>query len=866
MAGPDGELERLGRELAYYRRRADELAGEHVKLDAAIMALKHELVQRRQGFALLSRLQQSVGARAQVASIFEITIREINATVAVDRTVLLTPTHAEHGYAPNQWAGFHRELADRFASLTLRFPPEFANGSGFLLVTKATPPTPLIAEIRAVFDLPYFVCVPVMGDKAVLGLLLSGRLKEARPMYPPLDQGDVDTFQAIAGLISAIVRSMRVAALEETDRLKTEFFANVSHEFRTPITLTIGPLEQVLAGRYGRLPDGVRTQLQVILRNQERLLGLINQILDVAKLEAGRVQLRAAPAPDLNRFLEDRVLPFRIAAEKRGVELVLSLDPRVRGAALYVDREKFDKLFSNLLGNAVKFTRQGRIEVTTAIEDSVFVLTVTDTGMGIAPDQLPYVFDRFRQADGGAAREFGGTGIGLALVKEVAALHGGEATVRSQPGSGSSFRVTIPLGRAHLDPAAVVEFAEEELVALGTSGRVLIVEEGGAGAEDVDAQNQEAERTRDPARPAILYAEDNPDLRQHVRDLLAPDHTVFLAVDGHDGLEKARTYHPDLIISDHMMPRMSGRGLLRAIREDPMLRSTPVIFLTARAGADARIESLEAGADDYLAKPFDAAELRARVRNLLRAREQERELAALNRQLAELNRSLERRVEEQVAQLERLGRLKRFFSPQLAELIVAGGAEDPLKSHRREVTVVFVDLRGFTAFAESVEPEELMAVLRDYHAEMGQVILRFEGTLERFTGDGLMVFFNDPVPVPDPAARAVQMAVAMRDRVARLTEGWRRRDYELDFGMGIAQGYATIGAIGFEGRWDYGAIGAVTNLAARLCGEARPGQILISRRLLASVEALVEVEPLGALALKGFHRPVDAYNVVRLKE
>ena len=228
-------------------------------------------------------------------------------------------------------------------------------------------------------------------------------------------------------------------------------------------------------------------------------------------------------------------------------------------------------------------------------------------------------------------------------------------------------------------------------------------------------------------------------------------------------------------------------------------------------------------------------------------------------------RPLEQRVQEQVAQLERLSRLKRFFSPQLAELIVSGGAEDPLKTHRREVTVVFLDLRGFTAFAETAEPEEVMGVLREYHAEMGKLILEHEGTLERFTGDGMMVFFNDPVPVSNPAERAIRMALAMRERVKDLCAKWRKFGYELDFGVGIAQGYATIGGIGFEGRWDYGAIGTVTNLASRLCGEAKPSQILVSQRLLGTVEELVEVEPVGELTLKGFHRPVTAHNILRLK-
>jgi len=196
---------------------------------------------------------------------------------------------------------------------------------------------------------------------------------------------------------------------------------------------------------------------------------------------------------------------------------------------------------------------------------------------------------------------------------------------------------------------------------------------------------------------------------------------------------------------------------------------------------------------------------------------------------------------------------------------VGGGAEDPLQTHRRDITIVFLDLRGFTGFAEGTEPEEVMAVLRAYHGEMGKLILEHEGTLERFTGDGMMVFFNDPVVVPNPAERAIRMAVAMRDAAAELSAGWRKRGYELGLGVGIAQGYATIGAIGFEGRWDYGAIGTVTNLAARLCAEARAGQILISSRVAASVDALVQIEEMGALTLKGLTKPVPTFNVLSLR-
>ena len=267
------------------------------------------------------------------------------------------------------------------------------------------------------------------------------------------------------------------------------------------------------------------------------------------------------------------------------------------------------------------------------------------------------------------------------------------------------------------------------------------------------------------------------------------------------------------------------------------------------------MKGLEAGADDFLAKPMNRQELLARVRSLLRIKELYDRLQAQAAELAALNRTLEQRVAEQVVQLQRLSQLKRFFSPQLAERIVAGGAEDPLVSHRREITIVFLDLRGFTAFAESAAPEEVMAVLKELHAVVGGIVLEYAGTLERFTGDGLMVFFNDPEPVPDPAARAVRMALAICARLEPLRTRWQRFGYQLGLAFGIAHGYATLGAIGFEGRQDYAAIGTVTNLAARLCSEAADGEILITQRVFAEVAPLIAAESNGELRLKGFSRP-----------
>jgi adenylate cyclase len=360
-----------------------------------------------------------------------------------------------------------------------------------------------------------------------------------------------------------------------------------------------------------------------------------------------------------------------------------------------------------------------------------------------------------------------------------------------------------------------------------------------------------------PAR--ILVVDDTPHNVKLLSDLLGgKGYAVARASSGREALEQIEKHPPDLVLLDVVMPELSGYEVCRTIRQNPALAMLPVVMITALDPAQERVKGLEAGADDFLTKPINQAELLARVRSLLRIKQ-------LYDQLGEMNRTLEQRVREQVAQLDRLGRLKRFFSPQLAELIVTGGAEDPLKSHRREITVVFLDLRGFTAFAETAEPEEVMGVLREYHAQMGRLVLEHEGTLERFTGDGMMIFFNDPVPVANPAERAVRMAVAMRHRIAELAQKWKKRGYDLHIGVGIADGYATIGAIGFEGRWDYGAIGTVTNLASRLCGEAKPGQILISQRLQGTVEELVELEPVGELTLKGFSRPLTAHNVLGLR-
>ena len=364
----------------------------------------------------------------------------------------------------------------------------------------------------------------------------------------------------------------------------------------------------------------------------------------------------------------------------------------------------------------------------------------------------------------------------------------------------------------------------------------------------------------------ILVVDDTPKNVKLLADLLAvKGYAVITAASGQEALSKIAQDAPDLILLDVVMPEMSGYEVCCKIRENPATGVLPIIMITALDPSVERVKGIEAGADDFLSKPINQPEMLARVRSLLRIKSLQDQVRGQAVELAEWNKNLQQRVQEQVDQLERLSRLKRFFSPQLAELIVSGEANDPLKTHRRDLTVVYLDLRGFTAFAETAEPEEVMDILHEYHAAMGKLILEYDGTLEHFAGDGMMIFFNDPLPVENPAERAVRMALAMRDCVRGLTVKWRKLGHELDFGVGIAQGYATIGAIGYEGRWEYGAIGSVPNLAARLCGEARPGEILVSQRLLGSIEELIDAERKGELNLKGFHRPVPAYNILNLK-
>jgi class 3 adenylate cyclase/CheY-like chemotaxis protein len=372
------------------------------------------------------------------------------------------------------------------------------------------------------------------------------------------------------------------------------------------------------------------------------------------------------------------------------------------------------------------------------------------------------------------------------------------------------------------------------------------------------------------APPRILIVDDTPaNVEILEMRLAAHGYEILTAGDGEEALEIIDDQRPDLILLDIMMPKIDGIEVCRRVKADDTLPFIPIILVTSKADPKDIVAGLEAGAEEYLTKPVEHTALVARVKSMLRIKElhdkSQEQAARLEEQaaeLVELNQGLEQRVADQLTELEHVSQLKRFFSPQLAELIVSSGDDKFMESHRQEITVVFCDLRNFTEFSSTAEPEEQLRVLREYHNAVGSLIFRYEATLEHFAGDGVMAFFNDPVPCPDPAARAIKMSIAMRSEIGQLRDEWKKRGFELGFGVGIALGYATLGQVGFEGQFHYMAIGSVANLASRLCDQADDGQILITQRVYADVEDIAEVEPVGELTFKGFHKPVPAYQVL----
>ena len=441
----------------------------------------------------------------------------------------------------------------------------------------------------------------------------------------------------------------RAEKLAELDRAKTAFFSNVSHEFRTPLTLMLGPVEDALAGSDGPLPPSQRDRLEVVHRNGLRLQRLVNNLLDFSRIEAGRVGAVYEPT-DLAELTADLASNFRSACEKAGLRLLVDCPPL--GEAVFVDRPMWEKIVLNLMSNAFKFTFEGAIAVSVGQAEHAAQLRVRDTGTGIPAEEMPRLFERFHRVENARGRTHEGSGIGLALVQELVKLHGGSITAESEAGRGTTFVISIPLGKEHLPPHQVGSssaatqptvgaspFGEEAMRWLPDSGGSLDLEPDFSSLPK-DLSSPIPPPRPDADRPRVLVADDNADMRRYVARLLSGQYAVEAVPDGVAALDSVRRQLPNLILSDVMMPRLDGFGLLRALRADPRAAGVPVVLLSARAGEESRVEGMEAGADDYLVKPFSARELRARVGALLQITRLRREAEQANRQSEERERQL----------------------------------------------------------------------------------------------------------------------------------------------------------------------------------------------------------------------------------
>ncbi|MBE9076608.1 response regulator [Romeria aff. gracilis LEGE 07310] len=626
--------------------------------------------------------------------------------------------------------------------------------------------------------------------------------------------------------------------LLELDEQKTAFFQNISHEFRTPLTLTIGPLESAVERQ-----EGLNYEQSVIaLRNSRRLLRLVNQLLDLQRLDAGRMQSTFRPC-NLARFAEEVVESFQTYCERKEITLLTEIQPDVQ---VYLDLEKFDKVLYNLLSNAMKFTPAGQsITVRLTLYGERCRLQVQDTGIGIREDQIPHLFERFRQADGSANRRYEGTGLGLSLVKELSELHGGQVTVDSIYGEGTTFTIELPLGAGHLPPEQVVE-------------QVAGLDQGRAAVELADIETESA-CDQAPAElpplaestPAtfvgaqLLVVDDNPDLRTYVSSVLQRQgYLVRTANQGSAGLELAESYQPDLIITDLMMPGVSGLELIQRIRRNPDLQGTPIILLTAKVDSETRLEGVEQGADAYLSKPFNDRELLAEVRNLLALKANERRVAELNRYLTE-------------------SVLQRFLPPALVKKAGKGDLMLDLRPEPRLVTILFSDIVGFTQLSNTLRSRRVAELLNEYLEAMTRAIFNNGGTVDKFMGDAVVAMFGAPEDLSpnEQVRRAIAAARQMYTELEGLNARWAEQEIgPVQFRCGIHQGTAVVGMFGSSERADYTAIGPTVNIAARIQEAADAESILVSAAVADYLDE-AEIAKHSPLKLKGIDETVLTFSV-----
>jgi signal transduction histidine kinase/response regulator RpfG family c-di-GMP phosphodiesterase len=687
--------------------------------------------------------------------------------------------------------------------------------------------------------------VPLLADGKIIGSISLRQSRSVRKWQ----SSEISLAQAVASQAAIAVQQaylfqkthQQAQKLIELDRQKTEFFQNISHEFRTPLTLTIGPLESSVSQSQPLAYD----QSVVALRNCRKLLRLVNQLLDLQRLDAGRMQSNFRPC-DLVAFSSQTLDSFRPYCEKKNIHLFTLFE---ECPAIYLDLEKFDKVLYNLLSNAMKFTASGgSITVSVLARGDHCLLKVKDTGIGIREDQLPHLFERFRQAEGSISRNYEGSGLGLALVKELVELHGGKVTVDSVYGEGTTFVLWLPIGNAHLPAEQVIDVPSE----LETS-RAFIeladieVELEEAELEEVEfkPESTKSENNAQDREALVLIVDDNRDMRSYIANIITQaGYQVCTAYNGANGFEQVRKHRPNLIVTDLMMPKVSGLDMIHMIREAPEYAGTPIILVTAKADEETRIEGVEKGADAYLSKPFSKRELLAEVHNLLALKENERKVAQLNQYLTE-------------------SVLKRFLPPIMVEKAAAGELSLDLRPEPRMITVLFSDIVGFTEIANTLRSRRVAELLNQYLGEMTKAIFENGGTVDKFMGDGVLALFGAPEETSpnEQIRRAIATARQMKKSLNALNQTWREQGImPVKFRCGIHQGTAVVGVFGSAERSDYTAIGPTVNIASRIQSAAEPDCILVSAVVADYLEE-EEIVKRGPLKLKGVDETVLTFFV-----
>ncbi len=717
------------------------------------------------------------------------------------------------------------------------------------------------SEIKG-FDLPLkmparsLMVVPLLADGKCIGSITLRVGSQARVWL----SSDIELAKAVAAQAAIAVQQSRLyqktceqaERLLQLDKQKTEFFQNISHEFRTPITLIQGPLESAVA-----MGEGLSyAQSTIALRNSRRLLRLVNQLLDLQRLDAGRMQPSFRPC-DLVEFVSQIVESFRPYCEKKALNLVTQLGecPQV-----YLDMEKFDKVVYNLLSNAMKFTPEsGTINVRLVSQGDRCILQVQDTGIGIVQEQIPHLFERFRQAEGSENRSYEGSGLGLALVKELVEIHGGKVSVDSVYGEGTTFTLWLVTGNTHLPKEQVietpselttsrasVELADLELVESITDN----IEELSPSYDAQDLQSN-GKVNLEKHDHLILVVDDNPDLRTYVSDIIRRNgYRVQTARNGAEGFRIAQATSPSLIVTDLMMPVVTGLEMIRMIRNEDKLKGTPIILLTAKVDEETRIEGTEYGADAYLAKPFNDRELLAEVKNLVALKANERRVLELNTYLTE-------------------SVLKRFLPPALVQKAATGDLTLDLRPEPRLITVLFSDIVGFTQLANTLRSRRVAELLNEYLEAMTKTVFDNGGTVDKFMGDAILALYGAPEELTpnEQVRRAINTARAMHHSLAKLNQRWRDQGiFEANghdgvkFRCGIHQGTAVVGMFGSAERADYTAIGPSVNIASRLQAAAIPGTILVSAAVADYLQD-EEITKVSPLELKGVDETVLTFAV-----